>query len=226
MRRDKDAAIRLRQSGKSYNEIYAALKIPKATLSDWFSKIDWSDKVREKLVRSAAANSTIRLRALDKIRGSHLQRVYDEARREARLELKILKYNPLFISGMMIYWGEGDKVTKHATRIANVDPGTIDLFITFLIRVCEIPRQKIRAYVLIYPDLNASACVNYWSEKSRLPIENFSKPVTIQGKHKTKRLSFGVCNISVSSTYFKVKIMEWLRLLPAELKSKAYYANM
>ena len=216
----------MRRRGNSYTEIRDALKIPKATLSDWFGRANWSQAVRKKLARTAIAVSTERMRELDRVRGKHLKKVYAKARREAQKEFAELKYSPLFIAGLMLYWGEGDKVTKHITRLINTDPNMIRLFVLFLLYVCQLPISKIRAYAIIYPDLDPENCITYWSKKSGLHKASFTKCAVIAGRHKVKRVSHGTCTICVSSTYFKVKILEWLGLLPKELMSKRYYASI
>ena len=114
MRKDKEIAFNMRRSGKSYNEIRSALKIPRATLSGWFSKVDWSNDIAKKLAVAVQKQHTVRIIELDKIRGTHLKRAYEEAREEARTDLFELRYNPLFIAGLMLYWGEGDKLTKYS----------------------------------------------------------------------------------------------------------------
>lgn len=216
----------MRRAGKSYAEILAALKIPKATLSDWFGQANWSRDVRKKLTKAVTAVSTERLRALNQTRGNNLKSAYDEAREEARKELPELKYNPLFIAGLMLYWGEGDKVTRHNTRLTNTDPEMIRLFVSFLLHACRIPEERIKASVLVYPDLDASRCLAYWSKASGVSSNKFTKCIAIRGRHKTKRLPNGVCIIVVSNSYFKTKILEWMRLLPKELMDKKYYASM
>ncbi|MBI5457662.1 hypothetical protein HY971_02980 [Candidatus Kaiserbacteria bacterium] len=226
MRADKKAATTMRREGKSYSEILKALKIPKATLSGWFGKANWSQGVRKRLAKTATTLSTERLRELNQIRGNNLKNAYDEARREAREEFIELKYNPLFIAGLMLYWGEGDKVTRHNTRLTNTDPEMIRLFVFFLTRACRIPRKQIKASVLVYPDLNAAECLTYWSRNSALDKNSFTKCIRISGRHKTKRLPNGVCIIVVSSSYFKTKILEWMSLLPKELMDRKYYASM
>lgn len=226
MRKDKEIAIQLRSAGRSYNEIVAALKIPKSTLSEWFSRENWSVEIRKKLTDAAQLVSVVRMKELDRIRGTHLARIYEEARVEAREEFEQLKYNPLFIAGVMLYWGEGDKVTKHQVRLTNSDAEMSRLFVHFIKKICQVPSAKIRANVLIYPDLDPVACIDHWSEKTTLDKRSFTKCVTIQGRHKTKRLSHGVCIVIVSSTYLKVKVLEWLKLLPGELMSKGYYVNI
>jgi len=220
MRKDRGAAIHLRKQGKSYNEIHDLLKIPKATLSDWFQNEEWSQEIKRRLDGRTREQHSSRLLNLNRVRGLHLERAYREARIEAAEELKTLMYNPLFIAGLMLYWGEGDKVTNGSVRLANTDPGVIRIYTTFLTDICAIPREKIRGHILVYPDLDQPECIKYWVEASRLTPQNFIKCVTIQGRHKTKRLGYGVCSIYVSSTYFKEKMLEWLRLLPIELMKR------
>lgn len=226
MRVDKKAATTMRREGKSYSEILKALKVPKATLSGWFGKANWSREVRKKLTAQATVASTERIRNLDRIRGRHLKRVYAEARDEARKEFAELKYNPLFIAGLMLYWGEGDKRTRGQVRLCNTDPELVRLFVFFLKNACQIPDEKIKGSVLIYPDLDPDTCVDYWSAKSGIAKNNFHACVTIQGRHKKRKLLHGVGNAMVLSTYFKEKILEWIRLLPHELMGKKYYESM
>ncbi len=226
MREDKEIATQLRKNGKSYREIRAQLKIPLATLSDWFSEIKWSKDIAKKLAETAQSQSIIRIVELNKIRGATLARVYKEARKEAAKELNELKYNPLFIAGLMLYWGEGTKNPKDGVKLTNTDPHMIRLYVFFLRRVCRIPLNKIKAHILIYPDLQENICRSYWSKMSGLPIGNFTKSVVIQGRHQKRRLNWGVCTITVSSFYFKEKMLEWLRLLPKELMDQTYYENI
>ncbi|OHB18857.1 MAG: hypothetical protein A2854_03310 [Parcubacteria group bacterium RIFCSPHIGHO2_01_FULL_56_18] len=226
MRKDKDLAIGMRKTGSTYAEIRDALKIPKSTLSDWFSGENWSNDIKKKLTTAAYEVHAVRMRELGRVRGIHLVKIYEEARLEALQEFIALKYNPLFIAGMMLYWGEGDKVTKHQTRLTNVDPGLIRLFITFLDKACQIPLEKIRLNVLIYPDLDPDKCIQYWSTQSGLSKNHFTKCIVIQGRHKTKRLSYGICIANVSSAYFKAKIIKWLDVLPQELMGKTYYESI
>ncbi len=226
MRKDKEIAFKMRRSGKSYRQIRDELKVPVSTLSDWFSKIGWSQEMAKRLAAQVQIRHTVRLIKLDKIRGEHLARVYEEARVEAQADLEALKYNPLFIAGLMLYWGEGDKLTRYSVKISNTDPALTRLYVFFLKHACGIPSHKIKAQVLIYPDLDDEVCKKYWADQTGLVLTQFTKSSTIIGRHKTRRLKYGVCMVGVSSTYFKVKMLEWLRLLPSELMNEEYYAKI
>jgi len=226
MRKDKKETLQLRSLGKSYSEIRDLLGVPKSTLSDWLSKTHWSKKIKRILAKKALEKNTIRLHNLNKIRGEHLARLYREARNEAKEEFEQFKLYPTFISGIAIYWGEGDKLSRHLVRIGNIDPLMIQVFVKFLCEVCGMPKKAIRAYILLYPDLDPNKCKDFWIRKSGLVAENFNKCVVIQGRHKKKRIPYGVCYVGVSSTYLKEKIRIWLTLLPKELVKKNRYLRV
>lgn len=226
MRNDKEIATSMRKTGKSYREIKAALKIPLGTLSGWFSNEAWSEEVGEKLRSASQREGTIRLAELNQVRGEHLKRAYRDAAEEARSELGVLKYNPLFIAGLMLYWGEGNKASRHNVAFSNADPDMIRLYVAFLTQGCGIPLVKIKAQALIYPDHDEKITKAFWARYSGIPWENFTKSTRLIGREKARRLSWGVCMVTVSSSYFKVKMLEWLKLLPKELMNREEYATM
>lgn len=225
MRKDKEIATQMRKAGKSYKEIQAEMNIPLSTLSSWFSN-EWSTAIRSRLTARAQAESTVRLQDLNRIRGQQLKRVYEEAKEEARQELEALKYNPLFIAGIMLYWGEGTKAARNQVRLANSDPEMIKLFIAFLRDVCRFPSEKIKIALLSYPDIDDASVRRFWSFATGIPVSQFHKTVKINGRHKTRRLAYGVCTVVITSAYLKEKMTEWLRLLPPELMKPEYYENI
>jgi hypothetical protein len=52
----------------------------------------------------------------------------------------------------------------------------------------------------------------FWSRATGVPLSQFRGSIYIKGRHPTKRLSYGVCNIYVSSREFKEKMLVWLDL--------------
>lgn len=216
----------MRKEGRSYDEIYKSLHIPRSTLSHWFSKEAWSEEVRARVSQAAEERRAVRLAILNKVRGEHLARAYETARSEAARELAVLKYDPLFISGVMLYWGEGAKDPKQGVKFTNSDPKMVRFYTRFLLKSCRIPVEKIKAHVLISEDHEEKTTRAYWIKITELPRENFTKSSLIAGRHAKRRFGWGVCTITVSSTYFKQKILEWIRLLPEELLEEAYYENI
>ena len=218
MRRDKEKAEKLRKLGKSYREIKAELGIPRTTLSDWFKNHSWSKSVAENLNKGYQSQNKARIVRLNRVRGVNLVKLYEQARKEAEEEFVTLKYDPLFISGVVIYWGEGDKASKNGFRVANSDPLMIRVFVMFLETICG-DKQRIRASLLLYPDINDSICRSYWEEQTGLSKESFTKSTYIKGKHGSRRLKYGVCTVSFSSRYLKEKMLVWIRLLSQTLVS-------
>ncbi len=216
----------MRKMGTSYREIEKLLGVPKSTLSDWFKNQSWSKEISTQLIEKAKAGHMVRLHELNKVRGNHLKELYVQAEREAVDEFEVLKYHPLFIAGLMIYWGEGNKSSKDRCGIANTDPLMIKLFIKFLENICCFKRPRIKAWILLYPDLDENVCKEYWISNTSLKLEDFHKSIVIQGKHKTKKLSYGVCSVGVSSAYLKRKILKWIELIGQDLTRDDYIAGV
>ncbi len=213
MRNDKNKAFEMRKEGKSYNEIKRNLGVPMSTLSNWFSEQSWSKDTKRVLSDKVYQVSKIRIEKLNKIRGQNLKRLYAEARKEAVIDFETLKDNRIFIAGVSIYWGEGDRTSKNGFRICNSDPRMIKLFVAFLIDVCGLDIKRLKIWLLLYPDLDEQVCREFWKKSTDLNDANFTKSIIIAGRHKINRLSYGVGNVSYSSRYLKEKMMVWIDLL-------------
>lgn len=212
MRTDKDKAFVMRKQGKTYNEIAVSLSIAKSTLSKWFKGVDFSEEIKKTLIREAQSKSTVRLQSLNRARGALLSAHYAQAQSEAHQELIKNIHNPLFIAGIVAYWGEGDKSTSSLVRLANTDPQMISLFRDFLLQFCAITEQKLRGALYIYEDLNEEECLEYWSKETGLT--QFHKTMILPSRHKTKKLPYGTCTILVSNTYLKKKLLTWIDQMP------------
>lgn len=217
MRHDKTRATLLRKNGLSYQNITTRLGVPRSTLSNWFSDKEWSRGIYKTLNKKNLLMSRRRIIRLDKIRGRNLDKVYEKAREDSRKDFKVLKYHPLFVAGVMIYWGEGDKASRHNFRVTNSDPLLMKIFLTFLRQICGNDENRIRAWILTYPDLDTNDCEIFWSKTLGLSRKNFTKTIVIKGRHKTKRVTHGICTINYSSRFLKEKMLVWISLLADDL---------
>lgn len=213
MRKDKEIAIDLRKEGKSYNDIERQLHIPKSTLSGWFSGVDWSETVKVDLNKINREFHARRLDGIVRERGQKLKLIYARAQKEAIEEFEFFKTNPLFISALMIYWGEGDKRTKHRVCVSNSEPDMLRLFSLFLEKICGVNKSRIKAWILAYPNVSKVDSLVFWSRKIGIWPSNFTKTIVIQGKSQKRTLPYGVCYVVVSSSYLKVKINVWMDLM-------------
>ncbi len=111
--------------------------------------------------------------------------------------------------GLGIYWGEGEKVSKSAIRVANTNPDLIKSFIRFLRIVCQIQTQKLSYSIVCFNDSNIIDVKMYWAKELGILPEKFGKIVQIapQGKGSYKRKSlYGVCTV----TFSNIKLKKWL----------------
>ncbi|OGH87838.1 MAG: hypothetical protein A3J93_05410 [Candidatus Magasanikbacteria bacterium RIFOXYC2_FULL_42_28] len=210
----KSKALQLRRKGLSYNQISKKLGVSKSTVSLWLAKVGWSVKMIDVLAKQNKTRSRAQLRSYAKIRKVKMEAMREVAREEARQSFFSLSKNILFLVGLTIYWGEGDKrMANGLVRISNIDPAMVKKFIEFLRKVCEVPQERIKIWLLLYKDLNEIKCKRYWTTKLNLRPSQFVKSQCIVGRHKTRRVSYGVCNLYVSNRLLKEKILTWIELL-------------
>jgi len=214
MRNDKHIAEKSRRMGKSYRKISQELGIPKSTLSNWFSGIKWSQRIKNDLTRKANYVAKKRLRLVNKARQKMWEQWRENFRKEAKREFPKLLNNPLFVLGTALYWGEGDhKLENGNVRLINTDPKIIRLFSKFLLDIARVQPEKLIASLILYPDLSEKTCKNFWSRVSNVPISQFQKTQFIQGRHPTKKTAYGMCTLQVYSRGLKEKILTWIDLL-------------
>jgi len=218
MRRDRDLASSMRQKGDSYNKISARIGVSKSTLNYWFKNKLWSKKVKSKLTQDANKQARKRMILLGIKSREKRRLLYQQKRMEARRLYKIFHKDLLFMSGLMIYWGEGDsKLINGQIRVANSNVLMLKLFHYFILRYLPAVKDKIRVYLVLYPDLKDSACREYWSGQLGIPIDKFFKSQYIKGRSSGKKLPFGVGTIIVSSRAYKEIVIEWLKLRQKEI---------
>ncbi len=219
MRQDKDYVLELRKSGKSYREIHKLTGIPLGTLSSWLKGHEWSREIGKKLTFQHLEGDTLRLVELNKVRGKRLDALYSAGRQLAAKEYEALKTNPLFVAGLVAYWGQGDKSSRHLCRISSSDPAMIRLFFTFLRRVCGIPVDKIRCGLILYPGQDEQEVKSRWIERTGIPEANFHRATVMRSRTAVRQSPYGVCSVVVSSRFLKEKMLVWLRLISQEFNA-------
>lgn len=220
----KSKVIRMRRLGKSYNFIADSFRLSKSTIAYWFKDIDWSKDIRNRLTERQRRGAKKQIELMNAARKRKLARYYLQAQQEAEKEFCFLKKNRLFVAGIMIYWGEGDRSVENGQlRISNVDPRMINVFMRFLKDIFKIDSEKIRAWLLLYPDLKESSCIRYWLGGTGLSRSCFTKSVVIERRGLGKKLSYGVCNVGTTSKYLKTKLLKWIDLLAHEI---VYYKQL
>lgn len=148
--------------------------------------------------------------------------------RRTRSEASYLKANPngdpfsikgkltpkemfLYGLGIGIYWGEGEKTSRNAVRVANTDPFVIKKFVQFLLEICQLEKRKLIYNLICFNDSNPEEVRKYWAKELCVSTEKFGKIVQIpaQGKGTYKKKSkFGVCIVIVCNMKLKLWTME------------------
>jgi hypothetical protein len=113
----------------------------------------------------------------------------------------------------MLYWSEGETKGKGCSaRFTNTDPRMIKIMLSFAEKICNVPKNKIRLSLVLYPDLVDDYCKAFWSEYLAVPLDQFYKTQFIQGRHPTKRLPYGVCGLKIGNLAERTKIITWIDL--------------
>jgi transcriptional regulator with XRE-family HTH domain len=217
---EKEQATSLRKRGFSYKEIAKYTGVSVSTVSLWLKDESWSRDITAQNQKRAARDNSKRISLLNKARSNQFKKLYTEAERSAVIEYKHYKQNPLFIAGLMLYVGEGDNRDPRLIRLANTKVDIHRIFIAFLIEFLGVPREKIRFWVLLYPDLDPEKCSRAWSKALKLPLSQFHKYQVIEGKSSKRRLQYGVGNTIIGSAVLKKKLMKWVELCLKELKTR------
>lgn len=212
MRQDKNVVFELRKQGKTYKEIMEIIHISPSTLSAWLNDQEWSRHIKKTNTEKHIKRSTEHLRKMNDGRRIMLENKYKKAEEDAEKEFEIYKNDPLFMAGLMIYAGEGDKTNRYNIRLANSEFYLHTVFIRFSESFLNVGRDKIKIWLLLYPDHNIEDCIEIWSKKLAINKSNFNKSQVILGKEKTKKLQYGVGNSIISSVTLKKKLMKWLEL--------------
>ena len=208
-------AVELRKTGASYSQINRSLSVPKSTLSGWFSKLQWSKEVIERLNAKWGLISAEKVRLMNTERLKRVEQKNGRIRKNARKEFQTLMQNPLFPIGISLYWAEGVKANSNKVGVVNSDVHMMQIVGRFYREVLHINEGKLRCEIFRYADQNEEELKKFWSEKLQLSPMQFIKTQLLPSRSTlTKRkTTHGMCNVYFSSTEVGIKISEWILLL-------------
>lgn len=220
---DRQKAVKLRKEGLTYSEIRSKLGISKSTLSNWLSKYPLSKGQFRSLEKSIKRNKYL---AIEKIR------LTKQKKREIRLksvyesEKKYwisLSQRELKISGLFLYWGEGNKSLKTQLSLNNTDPRVLKFTLFWMKNVLKIPKKKIKVWLHLYSDMNAEEEITFWSETLDMPLSQFIKPYIKKSKREDldhKGFGHGTCGLAVSDVRLKEKVIMAINAIADNYGSK------
>lgn len=202
-------AIRLRKQGKSYSQIKEVIGVSKSTLSTWLRDypLDKStlQALRKNDGRIEKYRETMRLKRQNKLANYYA---------EQSTALGSFTKRDLFLTGLFLYWGEGDKASRHRIGIYNTDPAMIKFGLLWLTKSLKIPKEKVRIHLHLYSDMNVENEISFWQTELKVQRNQFTKPYikkTLRESIDHKGFGHGTCSLTVSDTETKDRLMMTLQ---------------
>ena len=205
----KDQALRLRKQGDSYGDIVKKLGISKSTVSYWLRDVPLTPEQRAKyytkqiqiLSRGPNSQKERRIREIEQIT------------REAEQEINSpLSFETFRLMGAALYWGEGGK--GRMAHITNSDPHLIVFSVKWIESVFKIPPTQLKASLNIYPQQTELHLKRFWSDLTKIPLENFCKSYIKppSKNYKKNNLYYGTIRIYIpKSSDLRHRIFGWIK---------------
>lgn len=224
MRPDKFKAYKLRMAGRSYAEISRLLKMPKSTLSTWFSSLEIPEEAKARILKRTRETSLKSLLVLNKSQTHQAEKRALVTKTNAQKSIGPLSKRDLFMVGISLYWAEGYKRpvirngkprTYHSVRITNSDPSLIKTYMRFLREICGVAEEKISANVRMFDHQDEAYLLDFWQKIVKIPHSQFKKStkfisISSQRKRPFNILPYGTIQITVNDTSLYHKIMGWI----------------
>ncbi|TAN33573.1 hypothetical protein EPN28_02045 [Patescibacteria group bacterium] len=220
----KQQAILLRRQGKSYNEIRKILDLPsKGTLSVWFKDMALSPEAKKRLARNVNLARKRGLFRFNRERTKLCQAENKRLRKEAQKVIRKLTPRELLLTCVALYWGEGYKShNQPKLSLTNTEPELIALFMRFIREILRIPDERIRTHIHIHPNVNIQRAIKFWSQVTRLPMENFRVIMAASraslGKRPVNSLPYGTLDVRVHARQTFFTMMGYIDSLKKESK--------
>lgn len=209
----KQRAIQLRQKGYSYNLIAEKVGVSKSTLHLWLQNVAYTpNELVVGRIGSARAKS-------GEVKTRQKQECIKKAYRIAQSDVGVLTRRDIFMLGIGLYIGEGEKGIN--TRIVSSDPRIILFAVRWFKSACGVTKENFKLAIHLYPDNNIKECLRFWSETVGIPQSQFGKTQidSRKGKKMAKRgkLSHGTAHLRVRSlgkkehgVFLHRRIMGWM----------------
>lgn len=207
-------AQQMRRDGKSYAEIMAELKLPKATTSDWCKDIILNEEQKKRLYQNkktgALKGNIIGAKRQQEKRQIVSQKLYEQG----LIEVGKLNKRERFISGIAMYMAEGTKVDKGCC-FSNSNPEMVKFMVEWFKEFGEKSIHSFRGAIWLHEGLDEDAAKKYWSTNTGIPLKQFYKTYIAKPKTNSRKIrknihSYGVFSFYVNDVMLLRKIMGWI----------------
>ena len=204
---EKVIAVNLRQQGYSYPKILEKIRVSKSTISRWLKDIELTPEQKEKLLKGREIGRYIaaKIKKEDRIKRT------EEVIKRSKKEFQVLIRSSLFLSGLLLYWAEGDKNKSERVKFTNSDEKMIMLMMRWFREICKVTESKFRIALHIHNLHSNSDIKEYWMRITKIPEKQFHKIYIKKSslRHRRNILYNGTCSIVVSNVELFRKIVGW-----------------
>lgn len=213
----RERALLLRKIGRlSYSAISKKIDVSKSTLSYWLADLPLKEsEIKQLRKRAWEKGETARERFRNSMRvkkDKENEVIYEKIKKE----ILPIDSRDLYIAGLILYVGEGDKRNRHRIALANNDPAVVAFFTKWLQKFSKIPREKIRFGLHLYENMNIAKERKFWQDALGFGGKSFYKD-QIRSLKTTFSYSegsrHGTCTVYVIGTKPKTEIMQAIRVL-------------
>ncbi len=184
-------ARELRGQGMDYEEIAAALRVAKSSVSLWVRDLPTPTRLSYAECRKRSAEGARRYWAAERpIREARRA----AAREAAAAEIGELTDREMLIAGAIAYWCEGSKSKPHrpSARVifTNSDPALIQFFLRFL-TMAGTPPENLAFQVYIHENADVRSAELFWLKITGARPEQFRRASLKRHNPKTVRKNEG-----------------------------------
>ena len=173
---EKYKAIELRKQGLTYREILAVLPVAKSSLSLWFQDLPLSKE--EKNVLKKRKDSNISKGRIAAAASNRKHKIAREATylAESRIQFLESTSDPLFHTGVSLYWAEGAK-RNDSFLFMNSDVAMIDTMLKWLEKYTEYKRQDLGFRLYLHEPFAHQQWEKWWAKELQVDLIQFKKTI-------------------------------------------------
>ncbi len=211
---ERELAIKLRKEGLTYSEILEKVNVSSSSLSLWLRDIRLLPSQSQRI---ESIRSDTRKLATERIRQLRVERtkiITEKAEEEATMLIN----DPLWLSGLMLYWAEGTKAREWSIServgFSNMDPRMVKLFSVWCLKYLDVSEGDLRYEIYIHKTGDINAAKKYWANTLLVKTTDFHVYLK-NNEIKTLRKNignfyYGVARIRVAkSTDANRRIAAW-----------------
>jgi hypothetical protein len=124
------------------------------------------------------------------------------------------KQDPLFVLGVGLYWGEGEKTSggRKCLSLSNADPNLLRTWLRWCARF--VPGVRLNFCLSIHDDGDLEAARTFWRRELNIEITWVCVAVSRASQRKRRTLPYGTLKISLGrgSLEWHTKMLIWLEL--------------